>query len=508
MTRDLGRRKATWIAAAALLALGACSSKDVATTTTYTREQLMDPETCKECHAEHYKEWSGSMHAYAATDPVFIAMNARGQRETKGELGTFCVNCHAPLAVQEHAADGGTDLSSIPKKLQGVTCYFCHQVTDVQGTHNNPLVLANDTTMRGGIGDPAPNPAHTGQYSKLHDGNLLDSSKMCGSCHDIVVPGHFSGAKEDVHLERTYAEWQKSLFASVEESHGATAACAASGCHMPTERNVPVASRAGLSVPTRDARHKHEFAGVDLALVDAFPEKDAQRQAVQALLEPSMAVKLCVNNQTTGEALVTLENLSAAHNIPSGASQDRRMWVDFRAFDSTGEEIFSSGKVPDGTNVTDLDDPNLWLLRDRTLDKDGNPAHMFWEVASIDPTPNSGKPTIPAPETLKMVDAPPDRTYHTEQVYRTYRIYAASKNMPARVELVFRVQPVGRDVLDELVTSGDLAAEVRDAMTTIDLIPNRGDGGVMTTLTWSASLPRSAVTREGASTCVQTQPLR
>ena len=39
------------------------------------------------------------MHAYAAEDPVFLAMNQRGQRETNGELGDFCVQCHAPVAV-------------------------------------------------------------------------------------------------------------------------------------------------------------------------------------------------------------------------------------------------------------------------------------------------------------------------------------------------------------------------------------------------------------------------
>ena len=31
---------------------------------------------------------------------VFLAMNERGQRETGGQLGPFCVNCHAPLAVR------------------------------------------------------------------------------------------------------------------------------------------------------------------------------------------------------------------------------------------------------------------------------------------------------------------------------------------------------------------------------------------------------------------------
>ena len=45
-----------------------------------TREQLMDPETCRACHERQYREWSASMHAYAAEDPLFLAMNRRGQR--------------------------------------------------------------------------------------------------------------------------------------------------------------------------------------------------------------------------------------------------------------------------------------------------------------------------------------------------------------------------------------------------------------------------------------------
>ena len=39
---------------------------------------------------QHYDAWQRSMHAYAADDPVFIAMNQRGQRLTAGRLGKFC----------------------------------------------------------------------------------------------------------------------------------------------------------------------------------------------------------------------------------------------------------------------------------------------------------------------------------------------------------------------------------------------------------------------------------
>jgi hypothetical protein len=32
---------------------------------------------------------------------VFVATNTRGQRETSGQLGDFCLKCRAPLAVQK-----------------------------------------------------------------------------------------------------------------------------------------------------------------------------------------------------------------------------------------------------------------------------------------------------------------------------------------------------------------------------------------------------------------------
>ncbi|MFS8068718.1 MAG: multiheme c-type cytochrome, partial [Byssovorax sp.] len=85
-------------ASAALLGSGACSGGGSSGTggafaAKLTTEELMDPQACVRCHEEHVRAWSGSMHAYAAEDPVFVAMNARGQRETNGALGDFCVKC-------------------------------------------------------------------------------------------------------------------------------------------------------------------------------------------------------------------------------------------------------------------------------------------------------------------------------------------------------------------------------------------------------------------------------
>src|SRR5262249_47395060 len=86
----------------------------------------LDPGSCRPCHADHVRAWSGSMHAYASDDPVFRAMNARGQRETGGALGAFCVACHAPVAAARKATTDGANLSALPQKIRGVTCVACH----------------------------------------------------------------------------------------------------------------------------------------------------------------------------------------------------------------------------------------------------------------------------------------------------------------------------------------------------------------------------------------------
>ena len=67
-----------------------------------THDQLMDPLTVKTCHPAQFADWSGSMHAYATDDPVFQAMNQRASARQQ-RLGTFCLKCHAPLAVRTGA---------------------------------------------------------------------------------------------------------------------------------------------------------------------------------------------------------------------------------------------------------------------------------------------------------------------------------------------------------------------------------------------------------------------
>jgi hypothetical protein len=435
---DLRRRVAL---IGALLLLG-CGS-ETTTDPPLTAEALRDPAACQKCHPDHYRQWSGSMHAYAAEDPVFLAMNRRGQRETNGQLGSFCIKCHAPMAVKLGATTDGLNLDQVPDSLKGVTCAYCHSVDEVQGTHDNPLHLAADLVMRGPIRDPVKNSAHTGAYSALHDRDDLKSASLCGSCHDIVTPA-------GVHLERSYEEWQATLFDQDDPQHRNT--CGA--CHMPG-RNGPAADAPGVKVRRV---HDHTMDGVDVALTD-FPEADEQRARVQADLDSLLYVELCVEPAPTGADVdLYLENVAAGHSAPSGATQDRRMWVEMIA--SAGDQtLFQTGVVEDGHSPAELtadEDPKLWLLRDRLYGPSGDEVHMFWDAARTEGD------ALPAPSAA----APGEPGYVNVHVPRHYRIAGAGLD---RITVRVRMQPIGLDVIDDLIDSGDLDPKYRDLIPTFDL---------------------------------------
>lgn len=451
---------------AVALALMACGNEEP-DSPTLGREALLDPETCQGCHPDHYREWSGSMHAYAAEDPIFLAMNRRGQEETGGALGDFCVRCHAPMAVREGATTDGLNLPLVPKSLRGVTCYFCHNATRVTGTHNAPIELADDTTLRGSIADPVRSSAHRSASSRIHDRNADESSVFCGSCHDIVLPS--PPAPAAVHLERTFAEWQGSVFAADPAAGG----LGCGKCHMP--------GRDGLASTATGAKqrrvHAHSFSGVDVALTP-FPEQAAQTTLVQQELDQTLRFEICVRRLSGSCTLhVGLENVAAGHNWPSGASQDRRAWVELEA-SQQGAVLYQSGHVPQGQAVTAFADPDLWLLRDRTTGAAGTDVHMFWDVAAYE------SDTLKAPVTFD----PNHPDYAITHSYRRYPRDGAQVIAGDVDRVVMRVllEPVGLDVLDDLVDSGHLDPSVRDAMPRWVLLPNRAASDA--SLEWTEAL--------------------
>ena len=446
-----------WISCALLWGLSLCVGCGDEPPPPLSAEALLDPGTCRPCHPQHYAEWQSSMHAYAAEDPVFLAMNARGQRDTDGALGDFCVQCHAPLAVELGLTTDGTNLDTVPAHLKGVTCAFCHQITAIEGAHNNPLRRAQDGVMRGGIKSPQPTSAHASAYSALLDRADLRSSALCGSCHDVVLPNGF-------HLERTYAEWQSSIFNSDDPLQRNTC----NDCHMPG-RPAPIAD-------TRDAparrHHDHSMPGVDVAVTPFF-DVEGQRRQILRELSTLLVAELCVIPRSGGaEVEVYLENIAAGHLAPSGAAHDRRMWVELIAY-AGDEVVYSSGIVPDETPLAEVEDDALWRLGDRGLNADGEETHLFWEITQVEST------SLPASTPL----LPGSPGFVNPHVGRRYLVVGET---PDRVTMRVRIRPIALDLLEELISSGDLPASILGVMPTFDL--------AATILVWTADTARTART--------------
>lgn len=444
------------------VALAACGDPKLSV------EDLQNPETCKECHPKHYEQWSGSMHAYAAEDPVFIAMNKRGQRDTNGELGDFCIECHAPMALRMGLTSGATyDPSVLPPEAKGVTCYFCHNVEQVTGEHSAPIVLAMDQTMRGGVKNPVESPAHHSKYDPMMDGET-SKSVICGSCHDLVLPN-------GVHLERSFAEWKETIFAQTDAAAFLPQTC--SSCHMfPSDE--PIADKPGLDVPSRrNGFHEHMWPAVDLALTP-FPQMAEQEAAVLRDLRPAIAIKGIKPGNTTeapggicllpdSRLTVRIDSFSVGHMFPSGAAQDRRVWLQVQVFDADGNLIYERGNVPDGVDPEETSDPTLTTdctnnlpscgtFFDRTYKADGTPAHFFWEVETV-----QSRLIRPA------VTLDPNSAAYDHSTTVEYQLGPAIAGQADRIEARIFMRPLPFAMLRDLEESGDLDPAIKTRVKTL-----------------------------------------
>jgi hypothetical protein len=262
----------------------------------------------------------------------------------------------------------------------------------------------------------------------------------------------------------------------------------------------PVASVDGAP-PRR--YHGHGFAAVDVALTPGFAEAESQRADVTAALDATLQSALCVVDYGDGPSAirVILDNVGAGHAFPSGGALNRRLWAEVIAY-KAGQIVYQSGVVPDAAAPAAHADPDMWLIRDCVLDAAQNPVDMPWKIVSFESN------VLPAQKTFD----PLDPRYYQSHIMQSFPRTQAKRIdvMPDRVTLRVRLQPIGRDILDDLVSSGDLDPAVRDAMPTFDL-----DLGAGATLEWTAAaatpsfqelgnFPVTCVTRSNLNTKADT----
>lgn len=328
----------------------------------YKLSDFQTAQSCSTCHPQHYDEWSGSMHHYAANDPIWMLANNGLQASTQGRLKSWCFQCHSPIGFLTGNSPPTFQFSDLPAIVrEGVNCDVCHTLRPPHTTTNQTIQynIEPGRVKYGPIADPVPNVFHESRYDPS-----FTRSEVCRTCHDLIING--------VPTEITFTEWQNSPWGamSVECQH----------CHMPR-----YTGRAAVGGPVRDNLTRHDFIGVDVAITD-FPNKPEQRAAIDSLLKNSASMTLqspaTANLNDSIQLAVTVYNDKTGHNLPTGVFFNRQMWIEVTVWNGA-DTIYRSGHLDANGDLMDTnsvhhtnEDKDLTLFGGR-LYKNGQFSNVF-----------------------------------------------------------------------------------------------------------------------------------
>ena len=328
-------------------------------------DQFEDPlDNCKACHAEIYEQWNGSMHSLAEKDPYYQALFKMASEETDGLTDTYCSRCHTPIGLTsgEMPPVDASNMSEIA--LKGVQCDFCHSVSASDGTSNAQYILTPDGIKRGPFAD-SRSPAHKTEFSELHT-----KAEFCGVCHDVNHPTN------GLPLEATYTEWKNGPYAAE--------GIQCQDCHMTPgitqyEQNPGKASDSG---PNRDHIWTHYGVGGNAFMTDYLGSATHKDMAVERLQQAAELEIIPDGSIEPGETFkfwIKVKNVGAGHYLPTGLTESRQMWIDVRATNGDGQEIFRSGAFDEYGNI----DEATSIFHTVLGDAEGHHTEKVWEAESI-----------------------------------------------------------------------------------------------------------------------------
>ena len=369
-------------------------------------------------------EWRNSMMGLAGRDPIFFSQlnsevtvhkNLEGQADSKGFIEDTCLRCHGVMGQREFHADNPGQLYTRAHlddptskygalSRDGVSCAVCHRISNdglgTPATYTGLFNLDPPNQINGPYSDPLTVPMKNalGMTPQSTPAKQLQSSKLCGSCHQILLPVFRADGKRQLDQngqpktiteQSTFFEWLNSDFA---DNGPKPKSC--QDCHMPRQfddnpLSFKIANIEDSTFPAVDFRApdaditmrpragyaRHLLLGINVFGLEMFkqfrtdlglyqtnpmlgdPEKTVPGidNAINAAVEiasgtsttPSKAASVQLSavekTATTIHADVQVIN-TAGHNLPSGVSF-RRAFIHFEVLDAKGSVLWQSGNT-------------------------------------------------------------------------------------------------------------------------------------------------------------------
>jgi cytochrome c553 len=372
-----------------------------------------DPDlNCKTCHGEYnyltepWYQWKGSMMAQAMRDPLFLACLAVAEQDAPS-VGDLCLKCHTPAGwLEGRSVDTGGGLLDNPRDRQGIDCDFCHRLVDpvykpgISPPEDQAILdsLSTGPPLRSANGQFVndPSPMRRGPYSDAIASHAFMESPfhreayICGTCHDVSNPVYNAGATPGDYVlnafdtphpdgdlrnmfpvERTFSEWTQSAYANGgvyapqfagNKPDGMVSTC--QDCHM---RDVSGTGCSEPGAPNRTDLPLHDLTGGNYFIPDVLPAMypgevdslrlNAGKQRVIAMLGKAASMALLpgqVGNRPTVKVTIVNET---GHKLPSGYPEERRIWLNVKAYDINNNLVYESGAydTPSGVLTKDGD---------------------------------------------------------------------------------------------------------------------------------------------------------
>ncbi len=375
------------------------------------------PDRCASCHGgydinvEPSFNWSGSMMAQAARDPLYEACMTICNQDVP-DVGDLCIRCHSPegwLGGRSIPTDGSA-LTAADK--EGIHCDFCHRLVKPTEIGINPYpldqvytdntystdqaylmsidslpplsgngmyIVDSDGTQRGPFADPGAK--HQFHYSPFHS-----ESAICGTCHDVSNPVYdrqadgsyapnefgYSAPSYNTYdlfpVERTYSEWLVSEYNTPAGVYAPglggnkdnVSTC--QDCHM---RDLSGVAANKASAVYRDDLPHHDLTGgntlVPGMIKELFPGDVNAAALDSAIVRARHMLKLAatvdLNVTDMGDHLTALVRVTneTGHKLPSGYPEGRRIWLNIIAKDISGVIVYESGHYDFSTGLLSHD---------------------------------------------------------------------------------------------------------------------------------------------------------
>lgn len=298
----------------------------------YTKE-TMSPDSCAGCHAEIVRDWKQSLHAVADSEIVYARVVSEFREQHGIEASNWCAACHSPLRV----ARDQLNIKVADVDQPNVDCTVCHSLDTVHqppGDNRFALKLKPETGYAVGLGQRVSNrlllvqpAAHRSRWSS----GVANTPEFCGSCHTQSSPPFVGHA---LVLQDTYGEWKRSPFNTADPASRKTC----QDCHMPWNESRWTA----FGGRTRS----HYFAGgsVDIARLSGARERlKLSTELLANTASLSLDVQQCSSDKLELRAQVT--NYGAGHNLPTGVTDLREVWLEVIVSDEKGDILYQSGNV-------------------------------------------------------------------------------------------------------------------------------------------------------------------